>query len=168
MKQAQTDSTHPLNRKTRVRKGWIHPAKSTLDGNIFYIQPFLLYNQNFNETLDFFIYLFFHSIIEKAQSYGHVDPERRKRLDSESENRKERKTISIPVEEVQWKAFDPEMVSKLARQTSSEELEIYSTFTFQLLIFSLALGSRRWNWKFRGKHFWNPNPKLLLYSSYNL
>ena len=78
----------------------------------------------------FFIYLFFHSIIEKAHSLGHVDPERRKRLDSESENRKERKTISIPVEEVQWKAFDPEMVSKLARQTSSEELEIYSTFTF--------------------------------------
>jgi len=84
MKQAQTDSTHPLNRKTRV------------------------------------------SIIAKAESYGQVDPERRKRLDSESENRKERKTISIPVEEVQWKAFDPEMVSKLARQTSSEELEIYN------------------------------------------
>ena len=85
----------------------------------------------------FFIYLFSHSIIAKAESYGQVDPERRKRLDSESENRKERKTISIPVEEVQWKAFDPEMVSKLARQTSSEELEIYSTFTFHLITFFL-------------------------------
>ena len=85
----------------------------------------------------FFIYLFFHSIYEKAESLGQVDPERRKRLDSESENRKERKTISIPVEEVKWKAFDPEMVSKLARQTSSEELEIYSTFTFHLITFVL-------------------------------
>ena len=24
------------------------------------------------------------------------------------------------------------------------------------------VGSRRWNWKFREKHFWNPNPELLL------
>ena len=29
------------------------------------------------------------------------------------------------------------------------------------------LGSRRWNWKFREKHFWNPNPELLLHSSYS-
>ena len=28
------------------------------------------------------------------------------------------------------------------------------------------LGSRRWNWKFREKNFWNPNPELLLHSSY--
>ena len=27
----------------------------------------------------------------------------------------------------------------------------------------LCLGSRRWNWKFREKHFWNPNPELLLH-----
>ena len=31
----------------------------------------------------------------------------------------------------------------------------------------LALGSRRWNWKFRKKHFRNPNPELLLHSSYS-
>ena len=29
------------------------------------------------------------------------------------------------------------------------------------------LGSRRWNWKFRERHFWNPNPELLLHSSYS-
>ena len=29
------------------------------------------------------------------------------------------------------------------------------------------LGSRRWNWKFREKHFWNPNPELLSLSSYS-
>ena len=29
------------------------------------------------------------------------------------------------------------------------------------------LGSRRWNWKFREKHFWNPNPEFLLHSSYS-
>ena len=28
------------------------------------------------------------------------------------------------------------------------------------------LGSRRWNWKFQEKYFWNPNPELLLHSSY--
>ena len=32
---------------------------------------------------------------------------------------------------------------------------------------SLAkLGSRRWNWKFREEHFWNPNLEFLLHSSY--
>ena len=30
-----------------------------------------------------------------------------------------------------------------------------------------VLGSRRWNCKFREKHFWNPNPELLLHSSYS-
>ena len=30
-----------------------------------------------------------------------------------------------------------------------------------------ALGSRRWNWKFREKHFWNPNLELLLHSTYS-
>ena len=29
------------------------------------------------------------------------------------------------------------------------------------------LGSRRWNWKFREKHFLNLNPELLLHSSYS-
>ena len=29
------------------------------------------------------------------------------------------------------------------------------------------LGSRRWNWKFREKHFWIPNPEFLLHSSYS-
>ena len=29
------------------------------------------------------------------------------------------------------------------------------------------LRSRRWNWKFWKKHFWNPNPELLLNSSYS-
>ena len=29
------------------------------------------------------------------------------------------------------------------------------------------LGSRRWNWKCREKHFWNPKPELLLHSSYS-
>ena len=33
--------------------------------------------------------------------------------------------------------------------------------------FMLCIGSRRWNWKFREKHFWNPNPELLLHSSYS-
>ena len=32
---------------------------------------------------------------------------------------------------------------------------------------SFAVGSRRWNWKYREKHFWNPNPELLLHSSYS-
>ena len=27
--------------------------------------------------------------------------------------------------------------------------------------------SRRWNWKFRKRHFWNPNPEFLLHSSYS-
>ena len=31
----------------------------------------------------------------------------------------------------------------------------------------LIIGSRRWNWKFREKYFWNPNPELLLHSSYS-
>ena len=31
----------------------------------------------------------------------------------------------------------------------------------------LRVGSRRWNWKFRERHFWNPNPELLLHSSYS-
>jgi len=66
------------------------------------------------------------SIIQRAESTIGVDPERRKRLDSESENRKERKTISEPVENIKWGAFDPEIVEKLARQTSSEELKIYN------------------------------------------
>ena len=109
-----------------------HWMVTLLTSNFFISQP------KFRQKLwIIFICLFVHSIIAKAESYGQVDPERRKRLDSESENRKERKTISIPVEEVQWKAFDPEMVSKLARQTSSEELEIYSTFTFHFITFLL-------------------------------
>ena len=29
------------------------------------------------------------------------------------------------------------------------------------------IGSRRWNWKFWEKHFWNPNPDFLLHSSYS-
>ena len=33
--------------------------------------------------------------------------------------------------------------------------------------FEPMIGSRRWNWKFREKHFWNPNPELLLHSSYS-
>ena len=104
-----------------------HWMVTLLTSNFFISQP------KFRRKLwIFFICLFCHSIIEKAKSYGQVDHQVRKRLDSESENRKERKTISIPVEEVQWKAFDPEMVSKLARQTSSEELEIYSTCTLSL------------------------------------
>ena len=31
----------------------------------------------------------------------------------------------------------------------------------------IYLGIRRWNWKLRGKHFLNPNPELLLLSSYS-
>ena len=31
----------------------------------------------------------------------------------------------------------------------------------------VVVGSRRWNCKFREKHFWNPNPELLLHSSYS-
>ena len=34
------------------------------------------------------------------------------------------------------------------------------------LVLGPVLGSRWWNWKFREKHFWNPNPELLLHSSY--
>ena len=34
-------------------------------------------------------------------------------------------------------------------------------------LFKVILGSRRWNWKFREKHFWNPNSELLLHSSYS-
>ena len=30
-----------------------------------------------------------------------------------------------------------------------------------------ALGSRRWSWKFREKHFGNPNPELRWHSSYS-
>ena len=30
----------------------------------------------------------------------------------------------------------------------------------------IELGSRRWNWKFREKQFWNPKSELLLHSSY--
>ena len=29
------------------------------------------------------------------------------------------------------------------------------------------VGSRRWNWKFWGNHFWNPNLELLLHSNYS-
>ena len=29
------------------------------------------------------------------------------------------------------------------------------------------IGSRRWNWKFQEKHFKDPNPELLLHSSYS-
>ena len=36
-------------------------------------------------------------------------------------------------------------------------------FWFQLTVYKL--GSRRWNWKFREKHFWNPNLELLLQST---
>ena len=38
----------------------------------------------------------------------------------------------------------------------------------EMLVTVFAIGSRRWNWKFREKHFWNPNPELLLHSSYSL
>ena len=31
----------------------------------------------------------------------------------------------------------------------------------------LRVGSRRWNWKSRKKHFWNPNSEFLLHSSYS-
>ena len=34
-------------------------------------------------------------------------------------------------------------------------------------IIGFGLGCRRWNWKFREKHFWNPNPEFLLHSSYS-
>ena len=76
----------------------------------------------------FFIYLFFHSIIDRAE----VDHKQRERLDSESEKLKSRKTISVPseIENVEWKAFDPEMVRRLTRKTSSEDFIIYSMFTF--------------------------------------
>ena len=39
-----------------------------------------------------------------------------------------------------------------------------------LLILSIrqsGLGSRRWNWKFQEKHFWNPNPELLFHSNHS-
>ena len=80
----------------------------------------------------FFIYLFFHSIIDRAGEIGQVDQKERKRLDSESEKLKSRKTISVPseIENVEWKAFDPEMVRRLTRKTSSEDFIIYSMFTF--------------------------------------
>ena len=56
--QAQTDSKHPLNRKTRVRKGWILPTKSTFDGNIVYIEPFLLHNQSFDGNFGYFLFVY--------------------------------------------------------------------------------------------------------------
>ena len=31
----------------------------------------------------------------------------------------------------------------------------------------VGIGSRRWNWKFREKHFLNPKPELLLHSRYS-
>ena len=37
----------------------------------------------------------------------------------------------------------------------------------RLRVLLFGLGSRRWNWKFRGKYFWNPDDELLLHSSYS-
>ena len=55
--------------------------------------------------------------------------------------------------------------------------DMVKSYTFQILqvINSISIHfpswysvvSRRWNWKFREKHFWNPNPELLLHSSYS-
>merc|ERR1712131_150346 len=68
------------------------------------------------------------SIIDRADEIGQVDHKERKRLDSESEKLKSRKTISVPseIENVEWKTFDPEMVRRLTRKTSSEEFKIYN------------------------------------------
>ena len=47
------------------------------------------------------------------------------------------------------------------------ELEKIRELPCLFLTSHVKLGSRRWNWKFREKHFWNPNPELLLHSSYS-
>ena len=82
----------------------------------------------------FYIYLFFHSIIDRATENGQVDLKRRERLDSESENLKARKSFieALPSE---IGLETREMVQKLARQTSSEDFKIYSMFTITSCIY---------------------------------
>ena len=88
----------------------------------------------------FYIYLFFHSIIDRATENGQVDLKRRERLDSESENLKARKSFieALPSE---IGLETREMVQKLARQTSSEDFKIYSMFmiTSCLYIYNIIL-----------------------------
>ena len=43
----------------------------------------------------------------------------------------------------------------------------YHLYHINYMISIAPIGSRRWNWKFREKHFWNPNPELMLHSSYS-
>ena len=47
--------------------------------------------------------------------------------------------------------------------------EMFYNWSYEHLIIlskRIELGSRRWNWKFREKQFWNPKSELLLHSSY--
>ena len=48
--------------------------------------------------------------------------------------------------------------TRIYRSTNFKNFSLNSGF---------GIGSRRWNWKFRENHFWNPNPELLLHSSYS-
>ena len=132
-------------------KGFIHPVKAHWMQHCFHS---IYFTKFFTKTFGYIFYLFLHSIIDRATETGQVDPARRQRLDSESENYKARKTISVPVEikNVEWKSFDQELFRKLARQTSDEEFKIYRMLTLCITNISLT---------FLHKHYVNFYPIYL-------
>ena len=54
-------------------------------------------------------------------------------------------------------------------QSTTANKYIFSLYLppFLLVRIISGLGSRPWNWKFQEKHFKDPNPELLLHSSYS-